>query len=55
MSVWTANIGVHFEFLVPGSVKVKCCEMLLAASMVWEGFGLVGFSFNAMLSVIGNW
>ena len=28
---WTAGergLGVHFEFLVLGPVKVKCCEML---------------------------
>ena len=25
-----ANIGVHFEFLVLGSVKVKCSEVLLS-------------------------
>jgi hypothetical protein len=32
-SVWSANIGVHFEFLVLGLIKVKCCEMSLTGSV----------------------
>ena len=31
-SVWTANTGVHFEFLVLGSVNVKCSEGYLIKS-----------------------
>ena len=29
--------SVHFEFLVPGEVKVKCCEMLGALSLSKSG------------------
>ena len=43
---WTANLGVHLEFLMLGSVKVKCSEVFQRLKCCGPFGGIYPYAFS---------